>query len=25
MAAIASTPKELVIIFGELKIEYRQY
>ena len=25
MAAIATSPRELVIIFGDLKIEYRQF
>lgn len=25
MAAIASTPRELVVIFGEFRIEYRQF
>ena len=25
MAAIATTPKELVVIFGDIKIEYRQF
>ena len=25
MAAAATTPKELTIIFGELRIEYRQF
>lgn len=25
LAAIATSPRELVVIFGELKIEYRQF
>ena len=25
MAAIATSPRELVVIFGDLKIEYRQF
>lgn len=25
MAAIATSPRELVIMFGDLKLEYRQY
>lgn len=25
VAAIATSPRELVIIFGDLRVEYRQY
>ena len=25
MAAIATSPRELIVIFGDLKIEYRQF
>lgn len=25
LAAIATSPRELVIIFGDLRVEYRQY